>query len=63
MLTERLFNTVYYKEEELITMKRRFLAILAILVGSVSIVTYAQSRQETYDCADIPEVVIIEPKK
>lgn len=44
-------------------MKRRFLAILAILVGSVSIVTYAQSRQETYDCADIPEVVIIEPKK
>ena len=44
-------------------MKRRFLAILAILVGSVSIVTYAQSRQEIYDCADIPEVIIVEPKK
>lgn len=43
-------------------MKRRFLAILAILVGSVSIVTYAQCRQESYVC-DEPEVTIVEPKK
>lgn len=43
-------------------MKRRFLAILAILVGSVSIVTYAQCRQESYVC-DEPEVIIVEPKK
>lgn len=43
-------------------MKRRFLAILAILVGSVSIVTYAQCRQESYVC-DEPEVNIVEPKK
>lgn len=43
-------------------MKRRFLAILTILVGSVSIVTYAQCRQESYVC-DEPEVTIVEPKK
>lgn len=44
-------------------MKRRFLAMLAILVGSVSIVTYAQCRQETYVVDEVPEVIIVEPKK
>lgn len=44
-------------------MKRRFLAILAILVGSVSIVTYAQCRQETCVGDEVPTVTIVEPKK